>query len=170
MNTRFQPGQSGNPRGRPRETKNALTLLRKVLQERIIVSENGRRKSVTKGHALTIQLVNSALQGKFRPLQFLFANQIPKLTEHEERRSSERPNETMPGDSVHLFAAAVDYALRSGAVPPKLLAILRAQAKAQVTTNGSRPAFDVEVGAWLPPSTPEPTPDIVLINKKKPRR
>ena len=37
--TRFKRGQSGNPRGRPREAKNLPTLLTEALNERVIVAE-----------------------------------------------------------------------------------------------------------------------------------
>ena len=46
MHTRFKKGQSGNPRGRP--AKNLATLLAAALNEKVIVTENGKRRQVTK--------------------------------------------------------------------------------------------------------------------------
>lgn len=39
--TRFKPGKSGNPKGRPKGSKNRATLLEEVVNVRIQVSENG---------------------------------------------------------------------------------------------------------------------------------
>jgi hypothetical protein len=46
--SRFKKGESGNPNGRPRGSKNLATLLEKELRQRVVVNENGRRRSITK--------------------------------------------------------------------------------------------------------------------------
>jgi hypothetical protein len=46
--TRFKKGQSGNPQGRPKGTLNLATVLWRALREKVVIYENGRRKSVTK--------------------------------------------------------------------------------------------------------------------------
>lgn len=60
--TRFKTGESGNPAGRPRGSKNPIAHLSKTLREPVVVSQNGRRKSITKCEALTRQLVHSGLR------------------------------------------------------------------------------------------------------------
>ena len=44
LHTRFRKGQSGNPRGRPRGSKNFSTLLTEALNEPVVVTEDGRRR------------------------------------------------------------------------------------------------------------------------------
>src|SRR2546430_13671820 len=62
--TRFRKGQSGNPMGRPKGAKNLATLIGQVLKEPVVVSENGRRKKITKREAMLKQLVNRAAAGE----------------------------------------------------------------------------------------------------------
>lgn len=69
--TRFSKGQSGNPKGRPRGAKNIATLFTEALKERVIVTENGRRRSISKQEALVKHLVNKALSGDRLILQLL---------------------------------------------------------------------------------------------------
>jgi DNA-binding FadR family transcriptional regulator len=69
--TRFRKGESGNPNGRPRGSKNLATLLEKELRQRVVVNENGRRRSITKQEAMVKHLVNKALSGDRRLLQLM---------------------------------------------------------------------------------------------------
>jgi hypothetical protein len=69
--TRFKKGQSGNPKGRPKGAKNAATILNETLNERVIITENGRRKAITKKEALFKQLVNKAVSGDPRHTRML---------------------------------------------------------------------------------------------------
>ena len=69
--TRFKPGQSGNPRGRPKGTLNMATVLERTLKEKVIVNENGKRKVVTKLQAAVKQLANQAASGQLRAMQLL---------------------------------------------------------------------------------------------------
>jgi hypothetical protein len=79
--TRFQKGRSGNPKGRPRGSKNSATLLMEALHEPVIISENGRRKKITKQQAIVKQIVNKAASGDHRSIQLLLVNQIPLIEE-----------------------------------------------------------------------------------------
>jgi hypothetical protein len=69
--TRFKPGQSGNPRGRPKGASNMATVLERTLKEKVIVIENGKRKTVTKLEAAVKQLANQAASGQLKAMQLL---------------------------------------------------------------------------------------------------
>ena len=63
---RFQPGQSGNPKGRPKDSRNLSTIFHKVGRQMVNVTENGRTRRIPKSEAILIQVHNKALAGKER--------------------------------------------------------------------------------------------------------
>ena len=65
---RFKKGSSGNPKGRPKGSKNFATLLEKELKQTVVVNENGKRRKVTRLQAIVKRLVAGALQGEPKPL------------------------------------------------------------------------------------------------------
>ena len=61
--SQFKKGQSGNPRGQSRAARSSATVFREALGEKVAVTENGRRRKITKREAMFKQLVNRAAQG-----------------------------------------------------------------------------------------------------------
>jgi hypothetical protein len=94
--SQYRKGQSGNPKGRPPGSRNASTLLDEALKERVVVSENGRRRAMTKLEAILKQLVNRAAQGDHRATQLLLAHQIPRIEQHEASRSAMAERSPLP--------------------------------------------------------------------------
>jgi hypothetical protein len=60
---RFKPGRSGNPRGRPKGTKNFNALLRSALDEKVTARIDGKTKAISKLEAIVLKLVNDAAGG-----------------------------------------------------------------------------------------------------------
>jgi hypothetical protein len=71
--SRFQAGQSGNPKGRPKGSLNLATAVNRALKEKVTVVENGTRKSITKLDAAVKGLVNRAVKGDAKAMQQLLA-------------------------------------------------------------------------------------------------
>jgi hypothetical protein len=71
--TRFKKGQSGNPHGRPKGTLNMATVLERTLREKVVINENGKRRTITKLEAAFKQLSNKAASGELKALQLLTA-------------------------------------------------------------------------------------------------
>jgi hypothetical protein len=69
--TQFKKGQSGNRAGRPKGSKNFATVIESELKRRIIVTEDGRRKKITKREAVAKQLVNKAASGDSKAIPVL---------------------------------------------------------------------------------------------------
>jgi hypothetical protein len=79
--TRFKPGQSGNPRGRPKGSRNLATDLAAELEELITVREQGRARRVTKQRALIKSLMERALAGNVRASTAMLALYARTITE-----------------------------------------------------------------------------------------
>ena len=94
--TRFQPGQSGNPNGRPKGSVNLKTDLRSELSERIRIREGERSLKVSKQRAMLKALVAKALKGDARAANVVLtlvgklfepevaAEQVPSLTSDDQ--------------------------------------------------------------------------------------
>jgi hypothetical protein len=80
--TRFKPGRSGNPKGRPKGTLNLKTDLGEELSERIRVREGERDLKVSKQRAMLKALVAKALKGDARAANVIL-NLVSKLFEPE---------------------------------------------------------------------------------------
>jgi Family of unknown function (DUF5681) len=90
---RFRKGESGNPKGRPRGSKNIATLLDEELSERVPVNENGKRKTITMRKAITKQTVRKAASGNEK-----FIKQVFELDGLKDARDGSVPSATAPTD------------------------------------------------------------------------
>lgn len=87
--TQFRKGMSGNPKGRPKGSRNVATVLARALREKVIVNENGRRRTMTKLDAAIAQLVNKSASGDLGAMRQLMAlagsieNEVPISTKKE---------------------------------------------------------------------------------------
>lgn len=66
VHSRFMPGVSGNPKGRPRKERSLLKLINAELDAEIRITENGASQRLSKREVLAKKLVNNALQGDIR--------------------------------------------------------------------------------------------------------
>jgi len=78
--TRFRKGQSGNPRGRPKGSKNFRTLIEQELEQRLEVNENGKTVRLSKREIIAKKLVNEAATGNPRAWREL----LPMISGAEE--------------------------------------------------------------------------------------
>jgi hypothetical protein len=77
----FAKGRSGNPKGRPKGSKNFATAIQNELDARVDITENGKRKKSTKREAAAKQLVNRAAAGDGKAILVL----LNETRAHENR-------------------------------------------------------------------------------------
>lgn len=127
VNSRFKPGQSGNPKGRPKGTANLRTDLREELSETIRVREGERDLRVSKQRAMLKALVAKALKGDARAANVILglvsklfdvdyeASASPKLTSDDEAILERFLARRMAADLKISPAKDTDSAARGGA-------------------------------------------------------
>ena len=70
---RFRPGQTGNPNGRPKKHNGVDAAVTRALQEKITVTEQGRRKRKSKLEVTAAQIANKGAGGDLRAARMAFA-------------------------------------------------------------------------------------------------
>lgn len=70
--TRFRPGRSGNPNGRPRGSVNLRTRVTKQLRKVVTVTKNGKQAKMTKADLIALRLVDAATKGDLKAAVFTF--------------------------------------------------------------------------------------------------
>ena len=83
--SQFKKGQPPNPGGRRRRSKGLDTFLGEILDEKVSINENGRRRTITKAEAMLKQLVNDAAKGNakattivLRTMEMFHRNKKPR--------------------------------------------------------------------------------------------
>lgn len=69
----YKPGQSGNPNGRPKRSRNMLTIVEEELEKTVKVTENGQSQTFTKRETLAKRIVNDANNGKAHAIRILLS-------------------------------------------------------------------------------------------------
>lgn len=67
----FRPGQSGNPRGRPRGAKNESTILRETMTRKIANRSEGGRRKISVLEGIILRIADSSLKGDIKSATFL---------------------------------------------------------------------------------------------------
>ena len=88
--TRWKPGQSGNPKGRPKGAKNIMTCFRQELNRKIDIKERGIVRRVTSREAIAKTIKNRALKGDYKLLLVIMAidREVSALEAREKRKRS----------------------------------------------------------------------------------
>ena len=71
VSTRFKPGRSGNPKGRPRGSKGFNALMRRALSETILVREDGQLRQMSRREVIIMSWIARALKGNDRAIERL---------------------------------------------------------------------------------------------------
>jgi hypothetical protein len=111
LETRFTPGVSGNPRGRPRGSRGVSAVIAAALAEKVTVTENGKRRSISKLEAAAKQLANKAAGGDAKAAK-LIIDLLHQSETRDEARGADVPlaQEAQKAADLALLAAFTDHA------------------------------------------------------------
>ena len=90
--SRFKPGQSGNPKGRPPGAKGFEAMLKRELDRKIAVTLNGRSTEISRADAMMKRVVERALKGDLQAIRFI-AEYDSKIAAKIEAQLKEVANE-----------------------------------------------------------------------------
>lgn len=96
--TQFKKGQSGNPRGRPKGSKDPRELIEQIINQRIEVRDRGRRRTVSIFEAILLRLRNQALEGDYRAIDRIF-----KLSPSGKHGSTQHPPSIDPNSDKEII-------------------------------------------------------------------
>jgi Family of unknown function (DUF5681) len=103
----FKKGVSGNPSGRPKKLSDFTSELKKELQSKVIITENGKRQVITKSKGAAKQLANKAVSGNLPALRLV----ISMDRETQERAAEQQQNSLNTPDTYPKPAEMTDEEL-----------------------------------------------------------
>ena len=87
--TQFRKGTSGNPKGRPKGSKNLSTLLTEAALDQVSATIGGKTRTISKLQATTMQLATKAASGD----QAAMKQFLDWMDEIESRAAAARPSQ-----------------------------------------------------------------------------
>lgn len=90
VHSQFKKGESGNPKGRPEGSKNLKADLTEELAEMIVVTEGGRRRSISKQRAMIKSLFAKGAKGDVRAIHTIIS-MVERLLQPDISENEERP-------------------------------------------------------------------------------
>lgn len=108
----FEPGESGNPSGRPKGAKSLSTLLRKFLAQPVEVpTADGRKEKMEFQEAIVRKLLHQAAKGREKSISIIF--------DRTEGKAPQFIDVTSDGEPINQLQHEVTFLDYSGKAKPK---------------------------------------------------
>jgi hypothetical protein len=78
VGSRFKSGRSGNPKGRPKGSRNLKTDVNNLLKKRVTIREGGKVRQASRQEAMLLSLYSKALAGDVKAANTI-VNMVLKL-------------------------------------------------------------------------------------------
>ena len=88
----FKPGQSGNPKGRPKGAKSEATILMELLNRKIEIRQNGRIRKITILEGIFHTLAEDSLKGNTKSAAFVL-NRLAAIASTASAESEVNPDD-----------------------------------------------------------------------------
>ena len=100
----FKPGQSGNPRGRPKGARSLPTLVDMALSKPITAQIRGRSVKITAREAMVMRYVDQAMKGDLKAFAVLLKLD-PRARHDEADEQAAEARSAVPDEDVALIAS-----------------------------------------------------------------
>jgi len=112
----FKKGQSGNPKGRPKGTKNLHTDVMEEMHESIVISEGGKTVAISKQRAMIKALVAKAIKGDVRAASKLV--ELWERADYSAKQSAQQQDaEELSAMDMEIFEAFKERIIKSTKTP-----------------------------------------------------
>lgn len=102
--SRFKPGQSGNPKGRPKRSRGLKTIVREALSQKVIIRTGNAQRRVPHIEAMVLKLIEQASKGNMRALQAVLDQYARAVSDDEPNQSASEPQAPSSTDAAILAA------------------------------------------------------------------
>lgn len=96
--TRFKPGQSGNPKGRPKGSKNFATILQQQLTKKITITVDGKPRRMTVQEVIARRLATDSMKGTTKAMELLI--KLTSVKSDEAGKDAARDTEMPDKDAL----------------------------------------------------------------------
>jgi hypothetical protein len=73
LHTRWKPGQSGNPKGRPKGSRPVGAILQEIIQQKVPVTEGGKTRRIPVLEVMLRRLAHDAMRSDQKAIKFLLS-------------------------------------------------------------------------------------------------
>jgi hypothetical protein len=140
--SRWRPGQSGNPKGRPKGARNLRTEIQAVLGEMVQVKRGGKVIRVSAQMAALLRLLEKALNGDIRALNVFLA-----LAQRYNDDEPLAPADELAAGDEEILARFAHSLLQDVEPPARATPKKRARRSAKGRKRANRSADAPEAGA-----------------------
>lgn len=88
----FPKGTSGNPKGRPKGSRNTYKMLEELLSQKVTIIQDGKSVRISKKKAILLQTVNPAVKGEQKAITTILPHMLAMDARNE---VSDKPVEDM---------------------------------------------------------------------------
>jgi Family of unknown function (DUF5681) len=101
--TRWKPGQSGNPKGRPKGVKNMMTYFHEALSRKIDVKVGGKIRRMSAREGIAMNTTNLALKGDVKIIPLVLAIEREASVVLERKNIQTITDDMTPQEAMEAF-------------------------------------------------------------------
>jgi hypothetical protein len=98
QDSRFKPGQSGNPKGRPKGRMNLRTVIDRELRRIITVTEDGKPRRLTTQEVIVRRLAHEGIKGRHQSTELLM--RLAGIGKDEDGQSTTLTDAALPDNDA----------------------------------------------------------------------